>query len=84
MKAPPRLYAITKGGGIRGELIEAVRAAAEAGAPAVQLREKDLEARELFDLARLIVGQLDGFETDLFVNERAPSGRAGFSCARAP
>lgn len=51
-RAIPRVYLVTDRHQTRGRgLIETVEAAVEAGVDAVQLREKDLSVRELYELA---------------------------------
>jgi thiamine-phosphate pyrophosphorylase len=47
-----RLVVVTDRRRARGSLVDVVRAAIRGGASAVQLREKDLSARELMELAR--------------------------------
>lgn len=44
--------------------------ALEGGVKAVQLREKDLEGRELFELATQLKRLCDGYEAELFINDR--------------
>ncbi len=54
-----------------GRALEAtVRAACQGGARAVQLREKDLSARELFSLARRLRELTDEFGARLLINDR--------------
>jgi thiamine-phosphate pyrophosphorylase len=49
---------------------EKIRAAVAAGADWVQIREKDLSGRELFDLARAAVLAAKGHRALIFVNDR--------------
>lgn len=74
----PLIYLITKGEAQasnfsekRREIIETIRIAVEAGVSLVQLREKKLPARSLFDLTAEAVAILRGSETGLLVNDRA-------------
>jgi thiamine-phosphate pyrophosphorylase len=75
--APPRLYLITDRGATQGRpLADVVRAALSGvppearGAVAVQLREKDLEARALLALAREVRAVTRAAGAALFVNDR--------------
>lgn len=54
-----------------GDLLGAVGAALEGGIRAVQLREKDLPARELFRLAQRLRTLTERFGARLLVNDRA-------------
>ncbi len=69
----PGLYLITDrrlpGGGARG-LADAVVKALEAGVRMVQLREKDLEGRELLEFARLLRAETLRFGAMLIINDR--------------
>jgi thiamine-phosphate pyrophosphorylase len=62
-------------------LIERIRAAASAGVDWIQLREKDLEARSLFDLGCAAIAASRGSATRLLINEKLDvawaSGAAG-------
>jgi len=49
---------------------DVVRAALEAGAPAVQLRDKRADARSLFEQARMLLRLTREFHALLFVNDR--------------
>jgi thiamine-phosphate pyrophosphorylase len=60
----------------RGSLPELCRAAAQAGADFVQVREKDLEGRALFDLVCAVVAAMAGTTTRVVVN-----GRPDVACA---
>ena len=51
-------------------LIASVRAAAAAGVQLVQLRERDLDGRALFELAQRLMNALRGTGTRLLVNDR--------------
>jgi thiamine-phosphate pyrophosphorylase len=51
-------------------LTEIVRSTLQAGAPAVQLRAKDLTARETVELARALVHETRRFGALFFVNDR--------------
>ncbi len=66
------LYLITDRKAVRSgrDLVEAVRAALEGGVRAVQLREKDLGARELYSLALPLRGLTRKFGARLLVNDR--------------
>ena len=48
-----------------------LKQAAAAGVQYIQIREKDLSARELFNLTREAVQQLQGSSTKILVNDRA-------------
>jgi thiamine-phosphate pyrophosphorylase len=66
-----KLYAITRRQLVPGvDLVRLVRSWAEAGVDMAQLREKDLPARQVFNLARCILQPPvpEGFE--LFISER--------------
>jgi thiamine-phosphate pyrophosphorylase len=75
--AVPRLYLVTDRRATAGRpLVEVVRAALAAipdearGAVAVQLREKDLEARPLFELARELRELTNRVGAALYINDR--------------
>ena len=55
----------------RAELLVRVRAAAEAGVDYIQLRERDLSARELESLAREAMRTIAGTSARLLINHRA-------------
>jgi thiamine-phosphate pyrophosphorylase len=57
-------------GRVRACLVAQVRHAVEAGVDAVQVRERDLEARELADLVAELVGLTAGSRTRIIVNDR--------------
>ncbi len=66
-----RLYLITDRHGTRGRpLLDVVRAALRGGVDAVQLREKDLPARPLLELARGLRSLCSDYGALLFVNDR--------------
>jgi thiamine-phosphate pyrophosphorylase len=67
------LYYVTDSAGRpdRGRwLLDRIRDAAEAGIDFIQMREKDLSAREVFELARSALALLAGSPTRLLVNDR--------------
>lgn len=67
-----RCYLITDRNATRGRpLVAAVEAAAHAGIAAVQLREKDLNPRQLYALAEEMRGVLEATGTRLLINDRA-------------
>ncbi len=51
------------------------RAAARAGVDWIQLREKDLDGRELLDLAKLVVASVEGTGARVLVNSRPDVAR---------
>lgn len=71
------LYYITDGSGRTFRiswLLEKIRWAAEQGVDLVQIREKDLSGRELYELTRAavtLVRQMSGHATRILVNDRA-------------
>jgi len=76
----PQIYLITNGETTRAttpatddfaNLLKLVRAAADAGINLVQLREKNLSARTLFDLTVCAAAITHGTQTRLLVNDRA-------------
>lgn len=74
LEAPPpgfRLYVVTDRQQTAGRpLVEVITAAARGGLGAVQLREKDLSARELYDLGASLQAALTPFKVPLLVNDR--------------
>jgi thiamine-phosphate pyrophosphorylase len=67
----PRLYLVTDRNGTRGRrLTDVVEAALRGGVDAVQLREKDLTARELLELAREIRVLCTTHGARLLINDR--------------
>jgi len=67
-----RLYLITDRTRTGGRpLVAALRAAAEAGVKALQLREKDLNPREQYGLAAEVKAALGGLGTRILINDRA-------------
>jgi thiamine-phosphate pyrophosphorylase len=67
----PRLYLITDRRLMPGGLAETVAAAVSAGGRHVQLRERDLCARELTAAARQILEATAQLGLELYINERA-------------
>jgi thiamine-phosphate pyrophosphorylase len=66
-----RLYVVTDRHQTAGRLLEeVVTAAAQGGAGAVQLREKDLSARDLHALGVRIQAALSPYGVPLFINDR--------------
>ena len=66
-----RLYVVTDRHQTAGRpLAEVVAAAARGGAGAVQLREKDLSARELYDLGACLQEMLSPYRVPLLINDR--------------
>ena len=81
----PLIAAITDRRGLTGGLIDNVRALLDAGIDLLQLREKDLEARELYDLARAIRSLPNPPGAKLVVNARADVAlAAGFDGVHLP
>jgi thiamine-phosphate pyrophosphorylase len=71
-RAVPPLVLVTDRRAVRdGALVEAVRAALDAGLPDVQLREKDLPGRALFALAEELRALTAASGAFLLVNDRA-------------
>jgi len=67
----PRLYLITDRTRTRGrDLIEEVEAALAGGADAVQLREKDIEAHDLLELALRLKQACGRHKAKLLINDR--------------
>jgi thiamine-phosphate pyrophosphorylase len=69
MPAAPRLVLVTDRHATR-DLVTSVRAALDAGLPAVQLREKDLPGRPLLALAEALRAATTASGALLFVNDR--------------
>ena len=66
-----RLYVVTDRHQTAGRpLAEVVAAAARGGAGAVQLREKDLSARELYDMGACLQEVLSPYRVPLLINDR--------------
>ncbi len=66
-----KLYLITDRSLIPdGDLLKAAECALKGGAPALQLREKDLSANELLSLARSLRSLTRSYGARLFVNDR--------------
>lgn len=66
-----RLYYITDGKQLRGDLLAVVDRALRAGVDLVQIREKDLSAGELFDLTRAVMKLARPAAAKILVNTRA-------------
>jgi len=81
-----RLYLISNRARTGGRpLVAALRAAAEAGVRAIQLREKDLSPREQYGLAAEVKAALAGLETHILINDRADIAcAAGLAGAHLP
>ncbi len=54
----------------REALVSSVRAAAAAGVQLIQLRERDLDGRALFDLAGQVIGAVRGTSARVLINDR--------------
>src|SRR5437867_1159574 len=76
----PILYLITRGGTTKdttpvapefGDLLNQISAAVEAGIDLIQIREKQLTARVLFELVEQATSLTRGTNTRLLVNDRA-------------
>jgi thiamine-phosphate pyrophosphorylase len=65
------LYYITDTKQLRGDLLAAIDRALRAGVGWVQIREKDLSARELFELTSAVMKLVGGAPSKIFVNTRA-------------
>lgn len=66
-----RLYFVTDRKQTNGRsLVEVVHAALDGGVRAVQLREKDLEGRELYQLASTLRELTSRYQARLFINDR--------------
>ena len=66
-----RLYVVTDRQQTAGRpLAEVIAAAARGGVGAVQLREKDLSARELYNLGAGLQAALNPLQVPLFINDR--------------
>lgn len=77
MPGLPRLYLITdRAYAPGGDLAAALEAPLAAGVRLVQLREKDLSARDLLALARGLKARTDRAGASLLVNDRADVARA--------
>lgn len=59
-----------------GDLVAALERACRAGVKAIQLREKDLNTREIFELAQRIQAVCQACGTQFFINERSDLARA--------
>lgn len=70
---PPRfdLYLITDRNQTAGrDLCAVVEAALGGGVTAVQLREKDLDSKKLFELAEKLAALCQSYKAELFINDR--------------
>lgn len=68
---PPRLYLVTDRHRTAGRaLLDVVEAALRGGADAVQLREKDMSGRELFELAQATKALCNRYRARLLINDR--------------
>ncbi len=73
----PRLYVVTDRHQTAGRpLEEVVAGAAEGGTGMIQLREKDLTARELYDLGARLQRRLAPHSTPLLINDRLDVAQA--------
>ena len=63
-------------GGVEG-LLHCVERALAGGVERIQIREKDLTARELCDLTRRVVAQANPYRTQILVNDRLDVALAG-------
>lgn len=71
MKVDFRLYLITdRKQTERNNIVKALRKALDGGVKAVQLREKDLDTRELLKLAYKMRELTDKYDSKLFINDR--------------
>ena len=75
-RADFRLYLITDRRRAPGPLVECVRRCVEAGVEAVQLREKDLGDRELYELGCALAAACRAAGARFLVNDRADLARA--------
>lgn len=66
-----RLYYITDGRELDGDLLDVISRAVEAGVDWVQIREKHLSTRRLFELTQAAVALAHGTGTKILVNTRA-------------
>jgi thiamine-phosphate pyrophosphorylase len=65
------LYLVTDRRQTRGrDLLEVLEQALDGGVKAIQLREKDLSGKELFDLAEQARRLCDRYQASLFINDR--------------
>jgi thiamine-phosphate pyrophosphorylase len=77
VRSIPRLYVVTDRQQTAGRPLEAVvAAAARGGAGMIQLREKDLTARELYDLGARLQSLLMPHGIPLLINDRLDVARA--------
>ena len=78
IRPKPLVYLITdrysldlRGGSPTEALIDLIRRAVEAGVDLIQIRERDLSARDLFRLAELAADVARDSSTDVLINDRA-------------
>jgi thiamine-phosphate pyrophosphorylase len=77
VRSIPRLYVVTDRQQTAGRPLEAVvAAAARGGAGMIQLREKDLTARELYDLGARLQSLLMPYGIPLLINDRLDVAQA--------
>jgi len=76
MKELPRLYAITNRAKYGDNFMKTIEAILKRGIRMVQLREKDLGGKALYDLAREVRSLTDRYDALLLVNERLDVARA--------
>ncbi|MDQ7082304.1 MAG: thiamine phosphate synthase [Aquificota bacterium] len=76
MKELPRLYAITDRRKYGKDFLSTLRRILEKGVKMVQLREKDLNGRELYDLALKARELTEEFGALLLINERFDIAKA--------
>jgi thiamine-phosphate pyrophosphorylase len=77
VRSIPRLYVVTDRQQTAGRPLEAVvAAAARGGAGMIQLREKDLTARELYDLGARLQSLLIPYGIPLLINDRLDVAQA--------
>ena len=72
----PIIYPITSGKANPHEILRLVRAAVDADVPLVQIREKSLHARVLYELVARAAEITRGSKTRLLVNDRSDIARA--------
>lgn len=79
------LYLVTDRRATAGrDLSRLIEEALEGGVKAVQLREKDLEGRELFELAARLKRLCDRYAAELFINDRVDVAMATGSHVHLP
>lgn len=70
-----KLYQITDRKLCKKPFLEVIESACKAGVKAIQLREKDLNSRELLELAQKVRKITSNYKTKLFINDRADIAR---------